>query len=133
MGSKTRRAIRLLILLFAVPACIPTGTVSQGFVEGHLSVGPLSPVELVDAPPPFIPPEIYEQYPLVILSGDGRTEINRFTAGADGNYHIALPVGSYILDAAGRAPKRIRAIPQPFTIEPNRTVRVDMSIDTGIR
>ena len=44
-----------------------------------------------------------------------------------------LPPGDYILDVLGRAPKRIRAEAQPFTVVSGQTVRVDMNVDTGVR
>ena len=53
------------------------------------------------------------------------------TADESGNYRVALPPGAYVLDVQDRARKRLRAKPQPFTVVPNQTVRVDMSIFIG--
>ena len=81
-------------------------------------------------------PENYAEYPLVILSQDGKREIARLTADKSGNYRVALPPGAYILavqehPAEERAEERIHANPQPFTVVSNQTVRVDMSIFIG--
>ena len=78
--------------------------------------------------------ENYADYPLIILSQDGKKEIARVTADENGNYRVALPPGDYILDVQGRRHKgHIRATPQPFTVVSNQTVHVDMNIDTGVR
>ncbi len=77
--------------------------------------------------------EPYAEYPLIIRSREGEKEIARVTANGNGNYRVALPPGDYILDVQGRAPKRVRAKPQPFTVLSKQTVRVDMDLDTGVR
>ena len=43
----------------------------------------------------------------------------------------ALPPGEYIIDVEGRVPKRLHVRAQPFTVVPNETVHVDMTIVTG--
>jgi hypothetical protein len=106
----------------------------QGFLEGHLKIVSLREVEPSDAMPrQTVTAETYAEYPLIVLSADGKKEIARVTADENGNYRAALPPGAYILDVQGRAPGHIRAKPQPFTVVSNQTVRVDMDIDTGIR
>ena len=105
----------------------------QGFVEGHLKIVSPKEVELADATPGVFTAKNYSDYPLVILSRDGKKEIARVTADAQGNYRVALPPGNYVLDVQGRAPGRVRAKPQPFRVVSDQTVRVDMDIDTGIR
>src|SRR5215831_1583855 len=104
----------------------------QGFMEGHLKIVVISPVEADNIPRP----ESYAEYPLIILSQDGKREIARLTADKSGNYRVALPPGTYILTVKQRpaeesAGERIHANPQSFAIIPNQTVRVDMSIFIG--
>ena len=48
-----------------------------GYVEGHVSIGPLTPVERIDTPVPTVPPEFYAAYKIVILRPDGQTEVTR--------------------------------------------------------
>jgi hypothetical protein len=137
----------LLVLMSSIPnsvaaACIflmLAGTASikaapQGFMEGHLKIAVIRAVEPDDMPQ--LAPETYAEYPLVILSQDGKREIARVTADKSGNYRVALPPGAYILrvqerSAEERAAERIHANPQPFTVVSNQTVRVDMTIFIG--
>jgi hypothetical protein len=109
----------------------------SGFLEGHLKIVSLKEVELADENSPAVTPKAYDQnyseYPLIILSRDGKKEIAQVTADKDGSYRIPLPPGDYVLDLKGRGHGLVRAKPQPFTVTPNQTVHVDMDIDTGIR
>ena len=92
----------------------------------------IRPVESDDIPAP----ENYAEYPLIILTQEGKKEIARLTVDKSGNYRVALPPGVYILtlqERSGeeRAAERIHANPQPFTVVSNQTVRVDMRILIG--
>ncbi len=104
-----------------------------GFVEGHLKIISPKEVELADGNAPTVTAETYGEYPLIILSRDGKKEIARVTADGNGNYRTALPPGDYVLDVPRRGHGHVRAKPQPFTVVSNQTVHVDMDIDTGIR
>ena len=106
---------------------------APGFVEGHLKIVSPKEVDLADGKPPPITSENYAEYPLIIRSEGEKKEIARVTADGNGNYHVSLPPGNYVLDVQGRAPGHVRAKPQQFTVVSNQTVRVDMDIDTGVR
>jgi hypothetical protein len=129
------------VLKYLIFACIflvlaTTGSLNAappGFVEGHLKIVSAREVELANGNTPTPSAEAYAEYPLIILSQDGKKEIARVTADEKGNYHAALPPGNYVLDVQGRAPGHVRAKPQRFTVVSNQTVRVDMEIDTGVR
>jgi hypothetical protein len=125
----------ILACVFLVPICyLLSDNAVPGFVEGHLRILAFKDVELAEGTPPKFTAENYAEYPLIILSLDGKKEIARVTADGNGNYRLALPPGDYILDVQGRPPKgHVRAKPQPFTITSNQIARVDMDIDTGIR
>ena len=75
--------------------------------------------------------ERYAEYPLIVLTGDGSKQVERFTADENGNYHVALSPGAYVLDMEGRAARRLRTQPRQFTVVPNQTARVDMNILIG--
>ena len=120
-----------VLLLFAGSVSIDAAP--PGFMEGHLKIISPKEVELADGTPPAITAENYAEYPLIVLSQDEKKEIARVTADGNGNYHIALPPGNYLLDVQGRAPGHVRAKPQRFTVVSKQTVRVDMDIDTGVR
>jgi len=104
-----------------------------GILEGHLKILSLREVELQDDAKAITeaPEQPYSEYPLIIRSRDGGKEVARLTADAGGNYRLVLQPGEYILDVQGRAPKRVRTNPKPFTITSNQTVRVDMDVDTA--
>ena len=119
--------------LFLILAVIPINAVPPGFVEGHLKIISPKEVELADGTPASVTAASYVEYPLIILTQDGKKEIARIIADKNGNYRVALPPGNYVLDVQGRARGHIRAKPQRFTVVPNQTVRVDMDIDTGVR
>jgi len=123
-------ATACIFLMLASSASIKAAP--QGFMEGHLKVVVIRAVEPDNMPQP----ENYAEYPLIILSQDGKREIARLAADNSGSYRVALPPGAYILavqerPAEERAAERIHATPQPFTVVSNQTVRVDMRILIG--
>jgi hypothetical protein len=114
--------------------CLASDNTVSGFLEGRLRIVAFKDVELAEGNPPKFSGANYAEFPLIILSQDGKKEIARVTADGNGNYRLALPPGDYILDVHGRQPKgHVRAKPQPFTVTSNQIARVDMDIDTGIR
>ena len=118
-----------IFLLFVGSASIDA--TPQGFLEGQLKILARRPVELADENTATLTAQNYADYPLIILSRGEKKEIARITADREGNYRAALPPGDYILDVEGRMGKRLRVRAQPFTIVPNETVHVDMTIATG--
>jgi len=103
-------------------------------MEGRLEIVVMRAVEPDNMPQ--LVAEIYAEYPLIILSQNGKREIARLTVDKSGNYRIALPPGAYILAVQERpveepTAERIDATQQPFTVVPNQTVRVDMTIVIG--
>ena len=127
-------AVACIFLMLASTGFIKAAP--QGFIEGHLKIVVIRPVEPDNMPQPTVAPETYAEYPLIILSQDGKREIARLTADKSGNYRAALPSGAYILavqerPAEERAAERVHANRQPFTVVPNQTVRVDMTIFIG--
>lgn len=120
-------------VLMLIVSMAQSDPVSPGFLEGHVKIFPLGDANLADdgraAEPGIEAP--YSEYPLVVRTGDGKKEITRVTPDRNGNYRVELPPGDYILDVAAHTRKRLK--PRPFTVVSNQTVRVDMSVDTGIR
>ena len=119
--------------LFVALAVASANAQSPGFLEGHLKIIASREVELADATPSENAADNYAGYPLIILSRDKQKEIARITADENGNYRASLPPGNYVLDAERRGHGHVRLTPQTFTIVANQTVRVDMTIDTGVR
>jgi len=125
--------LKYLIALCIFSVVATTANESPGFVEGRLKIISGKEVELADRNAPAITTENYAQYPLIILSQDGKKEIARVIADGNGNYRATLPPGDYVLDVKGRARGHVRAKSQRVTVVSNQTVRVDIDIDTGVR
>jgi len=121
------------VVLMLIVSVVQSDPVPPGFLEGHVKTFPLGDANLADDGKVAVPgtEAPYSEYPLVVLTGDGKKEITRVTPDRNGNYRVELPPGDYILGVAAHTRKRPR--PRPFTVISNQTVRVDMSIDTGIR
>jgi hypothetical protein len=123
----------LFLVLIAI-SCLASDNKVQGFLEGRVRILASTDVELAEGNPPKFSGANYTEYPLIILSQDGKKEITRVIADENGKFRVALPPGDYLLDVQGRLPKgHVRAKPQRFTVVSNQTVRIDMDIDTGIR
>jgi hypothetical protein len=107
----------------------------QGFLEGHLKIVSGRSVQLDDENTAIetrtMAAENYADYPLIVLTQRERKEVTRIIADKGGNYRVALAPGDYVLDVEGRVARRLHVRAQPFTIVPNETVHVDMTIDTG--
>ena len=117
-------------LMLAETVSIEAAT--QGFMEGHLKIVWMRAVESDEMPRPEVAPESYAEYPLVILTKEGRKEVARLTADANGNYRAALPPGDYVLDVPDQVAKHIRATSQSFTVVSNQTVRVNITVFSGV-
>lgn len=109
---------------------IPVETISQGLVTGHITIGPICPVESIDHPC-VVPSETYTSRNVVIYAPDKTTLIKKTSLDTQGNYAIPLPVGTYWIQiqpagiGAGEKKK--------VTIVASQTTTVDFDIDTGIR
>src|SRR5437773_10064268 len=131
--SSIRNSVAAACIFVMLAGAASIKAAPQGFMEGHLKIVVIRAVEPDNVPQPA--PETYAEYPLVILSQDGKREIARLTADKSGNYRVALPPGAYILALQERSAEeraeRIHANPQPFTVVSNQTVRVEMTIFIG--
>jgi len=107
--------------------------VAPGVLQGQLHIVSSKTVDLANGNVPSFTAETYAEYPLVVLSQDGKKEIAKVTADRSGHYRLVLPPGVYVLDVQDRERKHVRAKPQKFEVVSNRTVRIDMEMDTGIR
>jgi hypothetical protein len=126
-----RSGFPILLLLFA-SACT-SSTPQTGILEGHVAIGPLVPVLREGEPQPTPAPEAYTAREIVIFSRDGRTEVARAAISADGHYRIVLPVGTYLVDINHVGIDTGVDLPRLVEIISQRTVRLDVEIDTGIR
>jgi hypothetical protein len=105
----------------------------SGFLEGHVTIGPLSPVVRADQPEPTPGPEVYAQRQVVIYNVQGIREIARVQIDGRGNYRVALPAGDYTVDINRLGIDHGLDLPRQVAITANTTTRLDIQIDTGIR
>lgn len=125
----------LVSCLFLSPLGCPASDhiLPPGMLQGQLHIVSPKTIELADGTAPAVIAATYAEYPLVVLSQDGKKEIAKVTADGSGHYQLALPPGVYVLDVQDRVRKHVRAKPQEFEVVSNQTVHVDMDMDTGIR
>ncbi len=117
------------------PTLTPTFAPSahMGALTGHVTIGPLRPVERVGETPPPVPPEVYAARSISILAADGRTLVTNVKINSDGTYTVNLPPGVYVVNIARSGIDRAKNLPKTITIESGKTVQLDIDIDTGIR
>src|SRR5438477_6707920 len=105
----------------------------NGLLKGHMSIGPLRPVERVGEVSK-VPPEMYRAHKIVISKPDGH-EVKKVVIDDNGNYSVELPPGSYVVDFTphdiGIRAKMQKG--QTVTIEADKTAVVNFDLDTGIR
>ncbi len=120
-----------LVLCFLFLSCVVTAADKPGFLEGHISIGPLTPVQRADGTPK-VSPEVYATFKVSVFQADGQTAVTPLTPNAEGNFRQSLAPGTYVVDMPhGRMTKV--DLPKTVTIVSDQTVHLDIDIDTGIR
>ncbi len=133
------RLIILLSLALLLAACQSTGggplppLVAPGSLSGHVTIGPLLPVQRVGEATPTTPPDAYAARQVIVYRADGKTAVTRLTPDKDGNYRVELAPGTYVVAMARAGIDRARDLPATVTIASGQTTRLDIDIDTGIR
>lgn len=102
-------------------------------LAGHVTIGPLTPVQREGQPPPTPSPEVYAERKVVVYEEDGVTEISRLPIDSHGNFHAELPAGTYVVDINHVGIDTAAGLPKEIEIKPGETTIVDIDIDTGIR
>lgn len=104
---------------------------AAGTLTGSVSIGPLCPVEPCTISRDQLT-AAYAARPLIVSTPKG-AEVARVTADPDDGYTIALNPGIYVVDIPHRGIGGSPDLPVTVTIRSGETVRLDISIDTGIR
>ena len=133
MSFSLKCLVRICGLAALASAVTLSSAAPTGILEGHLKILSSKEVNLADGTPAPVTAENYADYPLVVLSHDRKQEVTRLATDGNGNYHVELPPGDYVLDIQRHPRGRVRTTPQPFTVVSGQTVRVDLDIDTGVR
>ncbi len=129
-----------LCLLLGVCGCqllermeTPPSEPSPGTLAGHITIGPLTPVERVGVPTPTIAPQVFAARRILVYRADGRTEVTRIQPDENGDYRVSLAPGDYVVDMVRVGIDRAQGLPAAITIASGVTVTLDIAIDTGIR
>ena len=135
-NTLTKNLISILFIcatLTSILAACTSASLETGILEGHVTIGPLTPIVQQGAPEPTLALEVYATRQIIIFSKDGTTELDRVQIGADGNYRLELAPGSYVVDINHAGIDFSKGLPTSIEIRSNETTRLDVQIDTGIR
>jgi hypothetical protein len=132
----SRAVFILMLVIITLAACsLNCGCLSAntgtGTLTGNVSIGPLCPVE----PCTVSHDRLIAAYAArpISISSTGGTVVALVTADPETGYTIALKPGTYIVDIPHQGVGGSRELPRTVTIRSGETVRLDISIDTGIR
>jgi hypothetical protein len=129
------RIIALMIITLTVAitlncGCLQSGS-GTGTLTGTVSIGPLCPVE-----PCIVPHDrlfaAYAARPITISTLAG-TVVAMVTADPKTGYSVALKPGTYVIDIQHQGIGGSKELPATVILHDGETVRLDISIDTGIR
>jgi hypothetical protein len=115
-----------LALVLAGAAGAGTTRVSSG-LKGVVMRGPIAPVCVVEQPCSEPAPNV-----TLLFSRNGRV-IGRAITNSDGRYRVRLPAGLYKVRRPGAVTVGRGLEPDQARVRAGRFMRVDFSIDTGIR
>ncbi|HMS56428.1 MAG TPA: hypothetical protein PKA27_13595 [Fimbriimonadaceae bacterium] len=123
---------------FAIGLALATVTLACGIeqkpgtLHGSISIGPLSPVQRAGQKE-VIPPEMFRQYSVLILSADGKKQLHKLKVSDKGEYSVALAPGKYKVNWSGPAQTYRKGEPLDVTVASEKKTKLDIRIDTGIR
>jgi hypothetical protein len=104
-----------------------------GTLEGHVTIGPLTPVVRVGEPTPTPNPDVYAARKIIVYKADGKTVFTEVNIDSQGNYKEELPVGTYVVDINHTGIDRAAGFPMQIKIAADAVTTIDINIDTGIR
>jgi hypothetical protein len=117
-------------------ASVSTTPNNSASLWGHATIGPFCPVEKLNSPCP-VPSGAYDSLGIMATGMDSEPNGPRgFTTKIDsqGNYSLELPIGTYIIELMSPSSvEHSKDLPKTITLSANQTLRLDISIDTGIR
>lgn len=119
---------------FAVDDAKGQQNITEGTLNGKITLGPICPVE--DATHPCKPTaEMYAARKIAVYTAEAKTLLKIITPDASGNFSVPLTAGMYYVDLEGQMGGigSVSGLPQTVTIVDGRTVHLDINIDTGIR
>ena len=125
----------VLITCIVVAVAVGTGCLQAGSgtgtLTGNLSIGPLCPVEPCTVSQDQLV-AAYAARPITISTPAGSV-VAQVTGDPETGYAVSLNPGTYIIDIPHQGIGGSRELPATVTIREGEIVRLDISIDTGIR
>jgi hypothetical protein len=123
----TMRSLVVLLGLALAAAAGAQATPSRGTLTGMVTRGPITPVCTVEQP--CDEPAVHQAL-LFIQNG---TTAARVVTDGDGRYRVRLVAGVYLVRRPSAATVDRKLEPRRVRVRAGRTIRIDFSIDTGIR
>jgi hypothetical protein len=127
-----RRLFLLTCLVVLATACTSERQ-KTGALTGHVTIGPLQPVQREGEPEPTPAPEVYAAWQIVVYTLDMRKEVARAAIDDEGNYAIELRPGTYTVMAQQATGRGLPQGTYAVGITAGQTTQQDIDIDTGIR
>ena len=119
------------MLFFALSHHTPAAS-SPGTLEGRVQILRSGGAHLADDAGGTREKEALADYPLVVLSKDGKTEIAQVVSDREGRFRVNLPAGDYVLNGKQAGRNRLRMAARPFTVISGQTVRVDLTVESVV-
>jgi hypothetical protein len=110
---------------------VPEPVNATGTLTGTVTIGPLCPVEPCTVTPDQLAAAFAAR--TIIVSTPGGSIVAESVPDPRTGYSIALKPGTYSIDMRHLGIDRSPDLPKTVTIRAGETVRLNISIDTGIR
>lgn len=120
----------VMSLTIVISGCLQADS-GTGTLTGNVSIGPLCPVEPCTVPHDRLV-AAYAARPITVSTPAGIV-VATVTADPETGYAVALEPGTYVVDIRHQGIGGSKELPATMTIHSGETVRLDISIDTGIR
>ena len=135
--DRTLFIVLLIIITVAVAIVLSINTADTGSgggtgtLTGNVTIGPLCPVE----PCTVTPDRLATAYAArtIAVSIPGGAVVAQAVPDPYTGYSFDLKPGTYVVDIRDQGIDRSQELPKTVTIHTGETIRLDISIDTGIR
>jgi uncharacterized protein (DUF2141 family) len=127
-----RRLLLLACITLVVAACACAAQ-ERGTLTGHVTIGPLQPVQREGEPAPTPSPEVYAAWKIMVYTLDMRKEVARAAIDDEGRYAVELHPGTYTVMAEQATGGGFAQQTHTVGIAAGQTTQQDIDIDTGIR
>jgi hypothetical protein len=132
-----RNSIQILLFLSLLVGCNCAGSDKTGadvqsvevMLRGQVRIGPTQPVATSDAE---TKPGNYKGRNVLIYDAEDKM-VQKLALSDDGSFSISLPPGEYRVDMKLKGIEKAEDLPRKVSLQPGKSARVIIDIDTGIR